>query len=130
MIPVLSVDRGILYVEDNFDTGEMVKAVLSTLGYDTTVATNVSDAKQLIRSNRFMLFLIDVRLPDGSGIDLCRWIRESAISTPIAVYSANPSYMAEAMSAGAQAFIPKSGDIDLLESTVRRLAGNGSTVAS
>ena len=127
---MLPVGRSILYVEDNPDTGEMVKAVLSTIGYNTTVATNVSEAKQLILMNRFLLFLIDVRLPDGSGIDLCRWIRKSEISTPIAVYSANPSYMAEALSAGAQAFIPKSGDIDLLESTVQGLAGSGSTVAS
>ena len=123
-----SVHREILYVEDSLDTGELVKAVLGTLGYDTTVAVNVSDAKKLIHANSYTLFLIDVRLPDGSGIDLCRWIRESNLRTPIAVYSANPSYMAEALSAGAQAFVTKSGDIELLESTVQRLAGNNSKV--
>ena len=121
---VLPVGRSILYVEDSVDTGELVKAVLNTIGYDTTVAVNVSEAKQLISANHFLLFLIDVCLPDGSGIDLCRWIRESEISTPIAVYSANSAYMLDALSAGAQAFIPKSGDIDLLESTVQRLAQN------
>ena len=121
-------DREILYVEDNLDTGELVRVVLGTLGYDTIVAGNVSEAKQLIHANQYLMFLIDVRLPDGSGLDLCRWIRESNSKTPIAVYSANSSYMADAISAGAQAFIPKSGDIELLESTVQRLAGNNSTV--
>jgi two-component system response regulator PilR (NtrC family) len=123
------LDREILYVEDNLDTGELVRAVLDTLGYATTVVTNVSEAKQIIgTSQHFLLYLIDVRLPDGSGIDLCRWIRQSDSSTPIAVYSANSSYMADAFSAGAQAFVPKSGDIELLESTVLRLAGNNSIV--
>ncbi len=123
------LDRTILYVEDNLDTGELVRAVLNTLGYETTVVTNLSEARERIgASQHFTLYLIDVRLPDGSGIDLCRWIRKSDSTTPIAVYSANPTYMAEALSAGAQAFVPKSGDIELLESTVQRLAGNNSTV--
>ncbi len=123
------MDRTILYVEDNLDTGELVRAVLNTLGYETTVVTNLSEARERIgASQHFTLYLIDVRLPDGSGIDLCRWIRKSDSTTPIAVYSANPTYMAEALSAGAQAFVPKSGDIELLESTVQRLAGNNSTV--
>jgi len=125
---VLLVDREILYVEDSFDPGELVKVILGSLGFDTTVAANLSEAMKLIHANHYALFLIDVRLPDGSGIDLCRWIRESDVQTPIAVYSANPSYMAEAMSAGAQAFIPKSGDIELLELTVQRLVGNNSAV--
>jgi len=120
-------DRSILYVEDNLDTGELVRAVLGSLGYETTIATNVSEAKQVINTSQFLLFLIDVRLPDGSGIDLCRWIRKADSSTPIAVYSANPTCMADALSAGAQAFIPKSGDIELLESTVQRLTTQHST---
>jgi two-component system, NtrC family, response regulator PilR len=118
-------DKKILYVEDNLDTSELVKAVLNGLGYDTSVAPNISEAKQVILKSPFLMFLIDVRLPDGSGIDLCRWIRESDKSTPIAVYSANPTYVTEALSAGAQAFVPKSADIDLLESTVLRLTKNG-----
>jgi len=128
MAQVLLVDREILYVEDSFDTGELVKVILASLGFDTTVAANLSDARKLIDANRYALFLIDVRLPDGNGLDLCRWIRQSNSQTPIAVYSANPSYMAEAMSAGAQAFIPKSGDIELLELTVQRLVQNNTAV--
>jgi DNA-binding response OmpR family regulator len=117
------IDRPILYIEDDLDTGELVREILSALGYEINVVTNVAKAKEVIDTDqRFLMYLLDIRLPDGNGIDLCRWIRESDSATPIAFYSANPSYSAEAFSAGAQAFVPKSGDIELLESTVQRLA--------
>jgi DNA-binding response OmpR family regulator len=116
------LDRKILYVEDNFVTGELVRAIVEHLGYEAIVAPTVFDAKEMINAPLlFLMYLLDVRLPDGSGIDLCRTIRESDATTPIVIYSANAGYRGEALAAGAQEFVPKSGDTRLLETTIRRL---------
>jgi CheY-like chemotaxis protein len=112
----------ILCVEDALVTGLLVKTVCDCLGYKIVVTTRICEAKELIRApRRFLMYLLDVCLPDGNGIDLCRWIRESDSSTPIILCSATPSYL----HAGAQAFVSKSGNIEVLESTIRRLACAG-----
>ena len=59
--------------------------------------------------NTVDLYLLDTRLPDGSGIDLCRQIRSEDLYSPIIFYSgeARPEMIEEAMKAGAQAYLKK-----------------------
>ena len=53
------------------------------------------------------LYLLDVNLPDGSGIDLCDQIRARGGTAPIVVYSVDDSNEIPAMQAGANALVPK-----------------------
>ena len=63
----------------------------------------------LAQVQKFDLFLLDSRLPDGSGIDLCKGIRQLDVHTPIIFHSA-AAYDADktmALAAGAQGYLTK-----------------------
>ena len=113
----------ILYIEDHADTRELVTFVLTGLSYRVTTSSNIEDALIMARTNHFDLFILDSWLPDGSGIDLCRRLREFNQHTPIMFLSA-AAYEGDkraAINSGAQAYLIKPADLDLLGREVSRL---------
>jgi DNA-binding response OmpR family regulator len=99
----------ILYVEDHEDTLEMVSLVLSKNEFDVTTANTLKTGTELARQQNFDLYLIDLWLPDGVGVDLARSIRELDRNTPIVFFSAAAYEQdrADALEAGAQAYVTK-----------------------
>jgi DNA-binding response OmpR family regulator len=67
--------RHILLVEDDPDAGPLLLRLLQRSGYDVTLATDLDHALRESSQNHFDLVISDLRLPDGSGIDLLRQIR-------------------------------------------------------
>jgi two-component system, OmpR family, response regulator len=99
----------ILYVEDHEDTRELVVLVLQQQNYDVTTSASIEDAVELASESKYDLYLLDSWLPDGSGLDLCRRIREFDMRTPILFYSA-AAYEVDrelALRSGAQAYLVK-----------------------
>ena len=99
----------ILYVEDHEDTREMVKIILGKNEFDVITAASSEDGVRLAHDQRFDLYLLDLWLPDGIGLELARAIREVDNETPIVFFSA-AAYETdrfEAMQAGAQAYLTK-----------------------
>src|SRR5258706_7191200 len=96
----------ILYTEDHADTQELVRFILNRLNYDVVITASSEDALRLAHEDRFDLYMLDARLPDGSGVDLCRSIREFDTATPILFYSANAmdSEKKLALESGAQRY--------------------------
>ena len=100
----------VLYVEDDTDTREMVSFSLASLTPACIVTGVETCAEGLLaaRANRFDLFMIDSRLPDGIGIgiDLCRQIRAFDKKTPIIFCSGftDDSHRRTAMNCGATLF--------------------------
>jgi DNA-binding response OmpR family regulator len=119
----LPAKQKILLVEDHEDTSELMVLILSQLDYDVATAASISGALGLAESADFDLFVLDSLLPDGTGTDLCKQIRERNNSTPILFYSA----MAfehdkdEALLAGAQRYLVKPVDSDVLCRTVTEM---------
>ncbi len=76
-----------------------------------------------MESRKFDLFVLDSLLPDGTGVELCKLIRESDRSTPILFCSAMAydKDKNEAFNSGAQKYLVKPIDIRLLCSTVAEL---------
>lgn len=117
----------ILLVEDHEDTSDLMVLILSQLNYDVATAASISGALGLADSADFDLFVLDSLLPDGTGTDLCKHIRERNNSTPILFYSA----MAydrdkdEALLAGAQRYLVKPVDTELLCRTVAEMLNGG-----
>ena len=66
----------VLYIEDDKDTRELVTLLLEQSGYELVAAEDYDEALRLARTNRFDLYLIDNRMSGGSGIDLCKKLRE------------------------------------------------------
>jgi len=101
--------RRVLYVEDHEDTRELITIVLRQRDFEVSNARTVDGGVKLASEERFDLYLLDSRLPDGSGLDLCRRIRNFDSVTPILFYSA-AAYQEDknmALSAGAQAYLIK-----------------------
>jgi DNA-binding response OmpR family regulator len=101
--------RRVLYVEDHEDTRELITIVLRQRDFEVSNAHTVDGGVKLASEERFDLYLLDSWLPDGSGLDLCRKIRNFDQVTPILFYSA-AAYEADknrALSAGAQAYLIK-----------------------
>ena len=120
----------ILLVEDHEDTSELMVLILSQLNYDVATAASISGALGMAEAADFDLFVLDSMLPDGSGTDLCRYLRERNISAPILFYSA----MAfehdkhEALMAGAQKYLVKPVDFEVFRHTVAEML-NGATAS-
>ena len=99
----------VLYIEDHDDTRELVTLVLEQKSYEVVTGSTIQSGVDLAHAENFDLYLLDSWLPDGSGLDLCRQIREFDQATPIVFYSAAAFEMDrhEALESGAQAYLVK-----------------------
>ena len=113
--------KRILFVEDHEDAWEIVELTLAE--YKLTFARNFDDGLRLARQGYFDLYLLDNWLPAGSGIGLCRAIRQFDPHTPILFYSAAAFErdIQEAMRSGAQGYLVKPVKSDDLERMVAKL---------
>ncbi|MBC8030253.1 MAG: response regulator [Pyrinomonadaceae bacterium] len=113
----------ILVLDDHQDTLDLFVMVLSQRGYEVLAVSSVKQALKLTNEKRFDLLVFDSRLSDGSGIDLCKHIRETDQLTPILFCSglAYEKNKQEALNAGAQAYLVKPVSISLICETVASL---------
>ena len=77
-----STGARILLVEDDEDIQKINTIFLTQQGYKTTAAGTVAEADAAVKNGKFDLIVLDVQLPDGSGIDFCEKIRQF-MSIPI-----------------------------------------------
>lgn len=115
----------ILYIEDHEDTRELVTFVLADSNYRVTTACRIKAALKLAREQRFDLYIIDSWLPDGTGIELCKQLREFDDRTPI-MFLSGLAYEADKQAArdhGAQSYLVKPRDIQVLSKEVDALLG-------
>ena len=99
----------VLYIEDHEDTRELVSLVLEQKCIEVVTGSTIKSGVALAGSEHFDLYLLDSWLPDGSGLELCRKIREFDKATPILFYSAAAYEFdrSEAIKSGAQAYLIK-----------------------
>jgi DNA-binding response OmpR family regulator len=117
--------KHILLVDDDKDTCTVMSILLRHAGYDVVTSTTLADAASLAGNLRFDIYILDNWFPDGNGVDLCRYIRAFDPATPIVFHSGvvGQGERDEAIIAGAQAYLIKPVDIDLLKNTVSHLVG-------
>jgi CheY-like chemotaxis protein len=118
-----SYKRRILCIEDNEDSCEILSILLSRAGYEVVLAQTAADALNKALTDDFDVLLLDNHLPDGSGLELCKQIREVNHHTPICFYTSDafPKQIEEAMQAGANAYLVKPVFSDDIERTVKQL---------
>ena len=117
----MSLGRSALIVDDERDIRELLVLTLGRMGLRVDTAANLSEARELLGSNRYDLCFTDMRLPDGSGIDLVGEIARNHPQTPVAMITAFGSMdlAVEALKAGAFDFVSKPVDINVLRGLVR-----------
>jgi DNA-binding response OmpR family regulator len=68
----------VLIIEDDPDVAEFERLILERAGYDSRVAGTGREGLELVHEYRPEVVLLDIGFPDGSGLDLCTTIAESA----------------------------------------------------
>jgi len=112
-------------VDDHHDTSEMLKLLLSEEDYEVQTAATVEEACRMAETQEFDLYVLDKRLPDGTGLQLCQKLQEISPRVPCIFYTgdAYEIHRREAFEAGAAAFVAKP-DIEGLINAVHQLLSN------
>jgi DNA-binding response OmpR family regulator len=112
----------VLCIDDHEDTSEILKVILAQEDYEVTTAVTAQQALELASSQEFDLYVLDRRLPDGSGLELCQKLGALTPGVPCIFYSgdAYDIHRSEAFAAGADAYVAKP-DIERLIENVRQL---------
>ena len=80
-----------LIVDDEPDILELLELTLSRMELDTTAVATLEQAYDATRRRSFDICLTDMRLPDGNGIELVRFINQHFPHVPIAMITAHGS---------------------------------------
>ena len=80
--------KQILMVEDDTTLNKMLSNILLAEGYKVTSACTVAEACQCFQQAIYDLVVLDINLPDGSGYEVCKIIKEKA-QTPVIFLTAN-----------------------------------------
>ena len=78
----------VLVVEDEQGVRENLKELLASEGYAVDSAATAEDGTHLMRENTYDAIVLDVMLPDGSGLDMLKRFRKSGKAVPILILSA------------------------------------------
>jgi CheY-like chemotaxis protein len=99
----------VLVVEDEKDLVATYERLLRRQGCSVTAAGTVHDGLAALDATRFVLIIADLRLPDGSGLDIVRAARQRPDGPPVVVVTgfASPQSRKEAQEAGATAYLAK-----------------------
>ena len=78
----------LLVIEDNKRISDFIVKGLTELGFSVSLAENGIDARELLVQHSWDIILLDIMLPDVSGLDLLQFARFKKVTTPILVVSA------------------------------------------
>ena len=113
----------ILLVEDDTFLREGLIELLTNESYKITAAENAKKAKVYLNTADFDLVILDVRLPDGSGLDICREIRTDGKTVPVLFLTAcdDENEIVTGLDSGADDYVTKPFGIKVLLSRIRAL---------
>ncbi|NNN26086.1 sigma-54-dependent transcriptional regulator [Pseudomonas nitroreducens] len=109
-----------LIVDDEPDIRELLEITLGRMKLDTRSARNVKEARDFLAREPFDFCLTDMRLPDGTGLDLVQYIQQRHPQMPVAMITAFGSLdtAVQALKAGAFDFLTKPVDLARLRELV------------
>ncbi len=115
----------LLVVEDKDSLRRLLVTALSEEGYEVASAADVAEAKAKLTAGAFAAILTDLKLPDGSGLDVLAAARQAAPTAPVIVLTGFGSVATavEAMKQGAYDFLEKPVEIDDLARLLERALG-------
>jgi DNA-binding NtrC family response regulator len=119
-----SISKGkVLVVDDELDIREGLDTLLSLEGYSVELAVNGSEGARKIESRSYDLVLLDLMMPDRSGMDVLRDVRQRDRETPIFMITAYGSVEAavDALKLGANDYFSKPWDNEKLLIEIDRM---------
>ena len=112
-----------LIVEDDVRLRSIVVRTLSRAGLACDEASRVDEAEEMLSLHEYDLLVLDRRLPDGDGLDVCRRARANRFSRSILMLTArdDPESTVEGLSEGADDYLGKPFDLAVLTARARAL---------
>lgn len=109
-----------LIIDDEQDLLSLLSITLRRMGVESLKAGNVAEAKSQLDRKSFDLCLTDLRLPDGSGMEIVKYIQDNYSDTPVAVITAfgDPKTAVEALKLGAFDYIAKPIEVEQLQAII------------
>lgn len=129
------MNEKIFLLEDDAYLRDGLSEMLSGQGYAVTATETILQARGIIASGVFDLIILDVMLPDGSGLDLCASLRASGVTSPILFLTAcdDEINIVKGLDSGADDYVTKPFKLLELMSRVRALirrSGNNLSLVS
>lgn len=115
--------KTIYYIEDDCTIGHSVELYLDKYDYEILLFDTIEKAKLQMEQKRPSLLLMDWNLPDGSGVEYVKWVRERWPDLPIIVVTIrnDTQDVVKGFTAGADDYITKPFDLEVLLSRIRAL---------
>jgi two-component system cell cycle response regulator DivK len=122
--------KSVLIVEDNELNMKLFHDLLHAHGYETIMTRHGLDAISLARAHRPDLILMDIQLPEISGLEVTRWLKEDDELKGIPVVAVTAYAMKgdeeRIRSGGCEAYVSKPISVSMFLETVRRFIGDAS----
>jgi len=112
-----------LVVEDDQRIRSLVVRTLTRAGLACDEASRISEAEELLSLHEYDILVLDRRLPDGDGLDVCRRARERGFGRSILMLTAldDASATVEGLADGADDYLGKPFDLDVLAARAHAL---------
>jgi len=116
----MAAQAKVLIIDDEPDIRELLEITLRRMDLDVDSAGDVGSARLQLDQSDYDLCFTDMRLPDGNGIDIVKYISQHKPGLPVAVITAygNMDAAVESLKAGAFDFVSKPVDIKILRNLV------------
>ncbi len=113
----------LLLLEDDLQLGKALQTALTQSEFQSIWVRRVLDAKAMLAAEPFAAALLDIGLPDGSGLDVLTWLRTSGNAIPVIMLTARDAVedRVRGLDAGADDYLPKPFAISELLSRIRAL---------
>lgn len=112
----------LLIVDDDAAARQTLSDILAEENYIIRGAGSISEAKSKLRDKFYNIVLVDIRLPDGSGLDLLKYIKRLNEEIMVVVFTGYSSFESaiSAMNEGAFAYIQKPLNIEEVKVTIKK----------
>ena len=113
-----------LIVDDETNIRKVLRVILEENNLEVNEAASVSESVAMIKDNYFDMAIVDLRLPDGSGVDILRTIKENSPDTVVLVITAFASTetAVETMKAGAYDYVTKPFNLDEIRIILKNIS--------
>ena len=124
--------NNILLLEDDHTLGQGITMALTGPETSVTCRSTLTQAREALAAERFDLLILDINLPDGSGLDLLRQVRSEGSATPVILLTANDLELDEVtgLEAGADDYITKPFSLAVLRARVNAQLRRGAPSVS
>lgn len=114
----------LLLLEDDLQLGKALQAALKQSEFQIVWVRRVQEAKALLATETYAVVLLDIGLPDGSGLDVLAWIRKQGSTVPVVMLTARDAVndRIEGLDMGADDYMPKPFAIPELASRIRAVS--------